>query len=120
MDQWYWRLGATSWWILSWMEATQARNSLCSELTYRLRLKLLIRQAQIILKYVLMTLIILIQIINSVTHIIHHGTVFFQYLLTPLIAWHVNLNLGLSSFEFNIRELCQLMDLALISQARLV
>ncbi|SJL02272.1 uncharacterized protein ARMOST_05598 [Armillaria ostoyae] len=51
--------------------------------------------------------IVLIQIQNSVTHIIHN-------------AWRVDFNLGLSSFESNIRGLRKLIDLALVSQARLV
>ncbi|KAK0453913.1 hypothetical protein EV421DRAFT_2007167 [Armillaria borealis] len=51
--------------------------------------------------------IVLIQIQNSVTHIIHN-------------AWRVDFNLGLSSFESNIRGLRKLIDVALVSQARLV
>ncbi|KAK0230499.1 hypothetical protein IW262DRAFT_1291609 [Armillaria fumosa] len=47
------------------------------------------------------------KIINSLTHIIHN-------------AWRANFNLGLSSFESNIRSLRTLIDLALGSQARLV
>ncbi|SJL02274.1 uncharacterized protein ARMOST_05600 [Armillaria ostoyae] len=56
---------------------------------------------------ILMVFIILIQIINSVTHIVHN-------------AWRVDFNLGLSSFESNIRGLRKLIDLALVSQARFV
>ncbi|KAK0491291.1 hypothetical protein IW261DRAFT_1547429 [Armillaria novae-zelandiae] len=52
-------------------------------------------------------LIFPIQITNSVTHIIHN-------------AWRVDFNLGLSSFESNIRGLRSLIELALASQARLV
>ncbi|KAK0499795.1 hypothetical protein EDD18DRAFT_1442304 [Armillaria luteobubalina] len=47
------------------------------------------------------------QIKNSVTHIIHN-------------AWRVDFNLGLSSFESNIRGLRKLIDISLTSQARLV
>ncbi|KAK0190677.1 hypothetical protein F5146DRAFT_564151 [Armillaria mellea] len=51
--------------------------------------------------------LVLDQIKNTVTHIIHN-------------AWRVDFNLGLSSFESNIRGLRKLIDLALVSQARVV
>lgn len=50
---------------------------------------------------------VLTEVIGSVTHIIHN-------------AWRVDFNLGLSSFEANIRGLRNLVDLALTSRARLV
>ncbi|SJL11225.1 uncharacterized protein ARMOST_14628 [Armillaria ostoyae] len=50
---------------------------------------------------------VLAEAIGSVTHIIHN-------------AWRVDFNLGLSSFEANIRGLRNLVDLALTSRARLV
>ncbi|KAK0480581.1 hypothetical protein IW261DRAFT_1473414 [Armillaria novae-zelandiae] len=49
----------------------------------------------------------LTEVIGSVTHIIHN-------------AWRVDFNLGLSSFEANIRGLRNVIDLALTSRARLI
>lgn len=49
---------------------------------------------------------VLVEIIGSVTHIIHN-------------AWRVDFNLGLSSFEANVRGLRNVIDLALTSRARL-
>ncbi|KAK0499792.1 hypothetical protein EDD18DRAFT_1460649 [Armillaria luteobubalina] len=71
------------------------------------------------------TFIALMQIKNSVTHIIHNGTEGIDYFLYTLWlvsipAWRVDFNLGLSSFEPNIRGLRKLIDIALTSQARLV
>ncbi|KAK0447907.1 uncharacterized protein EV420DRAFT_1713021 [Desarmillaria tabescens] len=50
---------------------------------------------------------VLAEVIGSVTHIIHN-------------AWRVDFNLGLSSFEANIRGLRNVIDLALTSRARLI
>ncbi|KAK0230496.1 hypothetical protein IW262DRAFT_1453406 [Armillaria fumosa] len=47
------------------------------------------------------------EVTSSVTHIIHN-------------EWRVDFNLGLSSFESNIRGLCNLIELAMASQARLI
>ena len=48
------------------------------------------------------------------------GSVIFLNSFDPLPVWRVDFNLGLSSFESNIRGMRHLIELALTSKARLI